>query len=54
VKMEKVHISKIEVEKFNDKNNFELQKPNMWDLLVQQGLKNALLCKKLTSMIEEE
>jgi hypothetical protein len=36
VLMEKVWSSKFEVEKFNDKNNFELWKLKMWDLLEQQ------------------
>jgi hypothetical protein len=40
--MEKVQSSKFEVEKFNGKNNFELWKLKMQDLLVQQGLQKAL------------
>ena len=31
-----------EIEKFNGKNNFELWKLKMRDLLVQQGLQRAL------------
>ena len=34
--------TKFEIEKFNGKNNFELWKLKMWDLLVQQGLQRAL------------
>jgi hypothetical protein len=40
--MEKVHSSKFEVEKFSDKNKFQLWKLKMRDLLVQQGLHKAL------------
>ena len=32
---------KFEIEKFSGKNNFELWKLNMWDLLVQQGLQKS-------------
>jgi hypothetical protein len=44
------------VEKFNGKNNFELWKLKMWDLLVQQGLQKALAgkSKKPTSMTDED
>jgi hypothetical protein len=44
------------VEKFNGKNNFELWKLKMRDLLVQQGLKKALegKTKKPTTMMNEE
>jgi hypothetical protein len=47
---------KFEVEKFNGKNNFELWKLKMWDLLVKQGLQKALAGKtnKLKSMKDEE
>jgi hypothetical protein len=34
------------VEKYSGKNNFELWKVNMKGLLVQQGLKDALLGKR--------
>jgi hypothetical protein len=56
VLMEKVQSSKFEVEKFNDKNNFELWKLKMWDLLVQQGLQKVLAgkTKKPTSMTDED
>jgi hypothetical protein len=39
-----------------DKNNFELWKLKMWDLLVQQGLQKALVgkTKKPTSMTDED
>jgi hypothetical protein len=54
--MAKMQISKFEVEKFNSKNNFELWKLKMRDLLVQQGLKKTLAgkSKKPTTMIEWE
>jgi hypothetical protein len=54
--MKKVQSSKFEVEKFNDKNNFELWKLKMQDLLVQQGLQKALAgkTKKPTSMTDED
>ena len=34
--------TKFEIEKFSSKNNFELWKLKMWDLLVQQGLHKSL------------
>jgi hypothetical protein len=37
VLMAKVQSSKFEVERFNDKNRFELWNVKMWDLLVHQG-----------------
>jgi hypothetical protein len=40
--MEKMMNARFEVEKFNGKNNFELWKLKVWDLLVQQGLHKAL------------
>jgi hypothetical protein len=54
--MEKVQSSKFEVEKFSGKNNFELWKLKMRDLLVQQGLQKALAgkTKKPTSMPDED
>ena len=44
--MEKMSSSKFEIEKFSGKNNFELWKLKMRDLLVQQGLQKALDGKK--------
>jgi hypothetical protein len=41
-RMVKMMNSRFEVEKFNGKNNFELWKLKVWDLLVQQGLHKAL------------
>jgi hypothetical protein len=38
VLMAKMKSSKFKVEKFSDKNNFELWKLKIRDLLVQQGL----------------
>jgi len=54
--MTKVQSSKVEVEKLNGNNNFELWNLKMRNFLVQQGLKKLLegKTKKLTSMIEEE
>jgi hypothetical protein len=40
--MEKVSSANFEVEKFNKKNNFELWKLKMCDLLVQQGMHKEL------------
>lgn len=40
--MVKIMNIKFEVEKFNGKNNFQLWKLNMHDLLVQQGLHKTL------------
>jgi hypothetical protein len=44
-KMEKVQSLKFEDEKFNGKNNFQLWKLKMRDMLVQQGLQKALASK---------
>jgi hypothetical protein len=41
--MENVQSEKFEVEKLKNKNNFELWKLKMWDLLVQQGLQKELV-----------
>jgi hypothetical protein len=38
--------AKFEIEKFNGKNNFEIWKVKMHDLLVQQGVVKALLGKE--------
>jgi hypothetical protein len=45
VLIDKVKSFKFEVEKFNNKNNFELWKLNMQDILVQQGLQKDLAGK---------
>jgi hypothetical protein len=56
VLMAKMQSLKFEVEKFSGKNNFELWKLKMQDLLVQQGLQKALAgkSKKPTAMTEWE
>ena len=43
--MEKTQSARFEIEKFNGKNNFEIWKVKMYDLLVQQGMAKALLGK---------
>lgn len=43
--MEKTQSSRFEIEKFNGRNNFEIWKVKMHDLLVQQGVAKALLGK---------
>ena len=43
--MEKNQSARFEIEKFNGKNNFEIWKVKMHDLLVQQGVAKALLGK---------
>jgi hypothetical protein len=56
VLMDKMQSSKFEVEKFSGKNNFEIWKLKMRDLLVQQGFQKALegKSKKSTTMKNEE
>jgi hypothetical protein len=44
--MKKMQSAKFEIEKFNGKNNFEIWKVKMHDLLVQQGMVKALLGKE--------
>jgi hypothetical protein len=43
--MEKTQSAKFKIEKFNGKNNFEIWKVKIHDLLVQQGMVKALLVK---------
>ena len=43
--MEKTQSVRFEIEKFNGRNNFEIWKVKMHDLLVQQGVAKALLGK---------
>jgi hypothetical protein len=54
--MKKMQSAKFEIEKFNGKNNFEIWKVKMHDLLVQQGVVKALLgkAKKPTSITDED
>jgi hypothetical protein len=46
VLMVKMQSSKFEIENFSGKNNFELWKLKMHDLLMQQGVVKALLGKE--------
>lgn len=41
--MAKTQCARFEIEKFNGKNNFEIWKLKMHDLLVQQGMAKAML-----------
>jgi hypothetical protein len=43
--MEKNQSDKFEIEKFNGKNNFEIWKVKMHNLLMQQGMVKVLLGK---------
>ena len=43
--MEKTQSARFEIKKFNGKNNFEIWKVKMHDLLIQQGMVKALLGK---------
>ena len=43
--MAKTQSARFEIEKFNGKNNFEIWKVKMYDLLVQQGVAKAFLGK---------
>eukprot|EP00253_Pinus_taeda_P015667 PITA_15667 len=54
--MVKTQSVRFEIEKFNGKNNFEIWKVKMHDLLVQQGVAKALLGKnkRPPSMTEDE
>jgi hypothetical protein len=54
--MEKNQSAKFEIEKFNGKNNFEIWKVKMHDLLVQQGMVKALLgkAKKPATITDED
>ena len=44
--MKKMQSAKFEIEKFNAKNNFEIWKVKMHDLLVQQGVVKEISEKK--------
>ena len=54
--MAKTQSARFEIEKFNGKNNFEIWKVKMHDLLVQQGVAKALLGKnkRPPSMTEDD
>jgi len=54
--MKKMQSAKFEIEKFNGKNNFEIWKVKMHDLLVQQGVVKVLLGKEKqpASMTDED
>ena len=54
--MAKTQSAKFEIEKFNEKNNFEIWKVKMHDLLVQQAMVKALLgkSKKPATISDEE
>ena len=54
--MAKTQSAHFEIEKFNGKNNFKIQKVKMYDLLVQQGVAEALLgkSKQPYNMIDDE
>ena len=54
--MAKTRSARFEIEKFNGKNNFEIWKVKMYDLLVQQGRVKALLGKNKQplTMMEDE
>ena len=43
--MSKTQSARFEIEKFNGRNNFEIWKVKMHDLLIQQGVEKALLGK---------
>ena len=54
--MEKTQSARFEIEKFNGKNNFEIWKVKMYDLLVQQGVAKVLLgkAKQSYTMTDDE
>lgn len=54
--MEKTQSARFHIEKLNGKNNFEIWKVKMYDLLVQQGVAKALLEKPKWpyTMIDDE
>eukprot|EP00253_Pinus_taeda_P021625 PITA_21625 len=54
--MAKTQSARFEIEKFNGKNNFEIWKVKMYDLLVQQGVAKALMgkSKQPYSITEDE
>jgi hypothetical protein len=44
--MKKMQSAKFEIQKFNGRNNFEIWKVKMHDLLVQQGVVKVLFGKE--------
>ena len=50
--MEKTSIIKMEINRFDRKNNFSLWQVRVKDVLIQQRLINALLCKEKSTTIE--
>ena len=49
--MAKTQSARFEIEKFNGRNNFEIWKVKMHDLLVQQGVAKALLGKSKQPLV---
>ena len=50
--MEKTSTIKMEINRFDGKSNFSLRLARMKDVLIQQGLIDALLCEKKPTTIE--
>ena len=50
--MEKTGTIKMEIDKFDGKSNFSLWQARVKDVLIQQGLIDALLCEKKLTTIE--
>ena len=52
MKMEKIRSIKMEMNKFDGKNNFSLWQARVKDVLIQQGLIEALLCDEKPTTME--
>ena len=51
--MEKTSTIKMQINRFDGKNNFFLWQARVKDVLIQQGLINALLCKEKPSIMKD-
>ena len=50
--MEKTSTIKMEINRFDGESNFSLWQTRVKDMLIQQGLINALLCDEKSTIIE--
>ena len=50
--MEKTGTINMEINKFDDKSNFSMWQARMKDVLIQQGLIDALLCEEKPTTME--
>ena len=52
MKIEKIGSIKVEISRFDGKNNFFLWQVKMKDVLIQQGLIDSLLCEEKPTIMK--